>query len=99
MRLARARVPDQTHWITFGDPFAGGEIVDDRRFDIGIDAVVELPQRLLAGEVSRPDASLGPAPVPVLALGQQQLGEEPGIGQALSFGPGDRVGGLGSRGR
>ena len=72
--------------------------MDGRGIDVGIDAVVELPQRLLAGEVSHPDTAFGPAPVTVLALGHQQLGEEPGTGQDPAFGPGDHVGGLGSQG-
>lgn len=40
------------------------------------------------------DAAFGPAAVAVLALGHQQLGEKPGVGEPFAFGTDDGVGGL-----
>jgi hypothetical protein len=87
--LAGAGVPDQTERVALGDPVTGGQAVDDGRVDVGVGGVVELAQGLLAREVGGPDAAFGPAAVAVLALGKQEFGEEPGVGEPFALRAGD----------
>lgn len=86
MRLAGAGVADQAERLPLLHPLAGRKRVDDGGIDVGISVEVELPQRLLPGEGRGLDPALGAAPGPVVALGQQQFGEEGEVGHLLAGG-------------
>lgn len=82
--LAGAGVPDQAEWVAALDPFAGGQGVDRGGVHVGVGGEVEVAQRLLAGEAGGLDASFGASAVAVVALGQQQLGQERPVGHLVS---------------
>ena len=90
--LAGARVTDQAQRSSFADPFAGGQGVNDRGFDVGVGVKVEVLQQFLAREAGGFDAPVAASPVPVLAFGHHQLGEEATVGELFAFG------GVGGRG-
>ena len=90
MGLAGAGVADQAEWLALLDPVAAGEGVDGGRVDVRVGVEVEVAERTSSrGNPAALIRRIGAAAVPVVALGQQQLGEEPAVGQLL----------LGRRGR
>ena len=84
--LAGAAVADQAQRLAFGDPAAAGQGVDRRRVDRGVGGEVEVGQRLGSGEAGFVDAAGGAALLAVVALGEQQLGQERPVGQLLAAG-------------
>ena len=85
--LARAGVADQAKWLAAADPVAGRESVYGRGVDVRVgvevEVEVEVTEPLVPREPGCLDASDGGAAVAVIALRQQQLCEEPLIGQLL----------------
>src|SRR5947208_10070422 len=79
-------VTDQTQGFTFFDPLAAGQGVDRGGVDGGGGVEVEVSEPLLPGEPGGFDPPNGAAPVTVVAFRQQQLGQEPSVGQLLTFG-------------
>ncbi|GIE92042.1 hypothetical protein Are01nite_85220 [Actinoplanes regularis] len=69
--LAGAGVPDQADRVPAADPVAGGQRVHGRGFDVLVGVEVEVLEPLAAREAGRLDASLGTAPVTVLAFGNE----------------------------
>lgn len=59
------------------DPDPGGNGVDRGRVDVRIRLVVEVAQPFVARKIGCLDPPDGKAPVPVVTLGQQQLGRNP----------------------
>jgi hypothetical protein len=55
--------------------------VDGGGVDVGVGLEVEVPDPLVPREPGCFDAAGGPSPVPVVALGQEQFGEEPPVGE------------------
>jgi len=83
--LAGPAVADQAERVALGDPGAGRELSDQRGLDVRVGLVVEARQPLLPGEFGCGQPP-GRAPaVPVVALGHEQLGEEPAVGQLLAL--------------
>jgi len=74
--LAGAAVPYQTQRLAFADPAAAGEGVDGRGVDCQVGPEVEVGEGLLAGEAGVVDPAGGPAFLSVVALGEQQFGQE-----------------------
>ncbi len=72
--------------------------MDDRGVDVGVGLEVELAQRLLPGEGGGLEAAFGAAPVAVVALGHQQLGQEPAVGHLVADGSLGQFGELGTDG-
>ena len=85
MGLAGARVADQAERFALGDPGAGGELGDNGGLDAWVGVVVEVGQPLLAGEPGGGDPAGRAASVAVVALGHEQLGEAPAVGQLLAL--------------
>lgn len=85
--LARAGVADQARSLAAADPVAGRESVYGRGVDVRVgvevEVEVEVTEPLVPRESGCLDASDGGAAVAVIALRQQQLCEEPLIGQLL----------------
>lgn len=69
------------------NPFALGKGVHHGGVDIWVGVEVECRQGLLPWELGRPDPPLGPAAGAVVALGEEQFGEEPAVGHLLTPGP------------
>ena len=86
--LSGAGVPDQAQRRAGGDPAAGGQGVDGGGVDVRVRGVVEVLEPFRAGEAGVVDAAGAAAGVAVVALGEQQLGEEPGVAVLLAFGDG-----------
>jgi len=82
--LAGAAVADQAERLALGDPGAGGELGDDGGLGVRVGVVVEVGQPLLPREAGGADSAGGAASVAVVALGHEQLGEEPAVGQLLA---------------
>lgn len=68
--------------LATADPIAGGERVDGGGVD-GVGVEVEIAEPHVAEEPRTLDGAHRGAAVTVVALGEQQLGEEPGVGQLL----------------
>ena len=88
--LARAGVADQAKWLAAADPVAGRESVYGRGVDVRVGVEVEVTEPLVPREPGCLDASDRGAAVAVIALRQQQLCEEPLIGQLLLLRSGGR---------
>jgi hypothetical protein len=93
VRLACSGVADQAQRPAFADPLGGGEGVDQGRVEVRVGGVVEFVEAFGAGEAGVVDASGPAAFVPVVALGQQQFGQEPLVGVLLTRGDLGGVGG------
>ena len=93
--LTSLAITNQTQWLALLDPLAAGQGVDGGRVDRRVRVVIEVGELLLAGKPGCPDPAHGAAAVAVVALGQQQLGEESAVGQLFAFGS---VGDLGEAG-
>jgi hypothetical protein len=70
--------------------FPGGQGVDGSGVDVRVRVEVEVPKPFVPGKIRRFDAADRGAPVPVITLGQKQLGQEALIAQL--FLPCDRQG-------
>ena len=81
--LAGAGVPDQTQRFAVADPVPGREGVHEGGVDVGVGVVVEVLEVLLPREVGDLDAAGGGATVAVVDLGEQEFGEEPGVGELV----------------
>jgi hypothetical protein len=73
--------------------------MDGGGVDVGVGLKIEVVQPLLAGEPCCLDPAFGAAALPVLALGHQQLGQEPAVGELLTVGGIGNGGELGAQGR
>jgi hypothetical protein len=91
--LAGAGVTEQADRGAGADPVAGGQRGDGGRVDGGVGGVVEVLQPFCAGEGGVVDAAGAAAFVSGVALGQQQFGEQAGVGVLFAFGRGDRLAG------
>ncbi|GDY70002.1 hypothetical protein SAV14893_093950 [Streptomyces avermitilis] len=80
MGLAGAGVTDEAERQALLDPFALGEGVDQGSVDVRVRVEVELAERLVAGKPGGLDPPLGAASGPVVALGQEEFGEEAEVG-------------------
>jgi len=83
--LAGAAVADQAERLALDQPGAGGGLRDDGGLDVRVRGVVEVLQPFLPREAGGGYPAGGAAPVAVVALGHQQLGEEPAVGQLLAL--------------
>jgi hypothetical protein len=82
VRLTGAGVADQAQRVAGSDPGAGGEGVDGGRVDRRVGVEIEVGEHFSRGTGGL-HSSDGAAAFPVVALGEQQLGEEPAVGQLL----------------
>jgi hypothetical protein len=73
--------------------------VDGGRVDGRVCVVIEVSEPLFAGKPRRTDPAHRAASIPVVALSQQQLGEESAVGQLLAFGGIGDLGEAGADGR
>ena len=81
VRLAGARVADQAERAALADPVAGGELADQGRVQGGVGGEVELVEPLCAREPGGVETALGASDGAVVALGHDEFGEEPEVGQ------------------
>jgi len=79
--LAGAGIPDEAERLARGDPGPAGEGVDVGGVDVGVCVEVEVLEPLLWREPRGLDPAGGAPPVAFVALTEQQLGQEPAIGQ------------------
>lgn len=85
VRLAGAAVADEAERLPGLDPAAGGELVNDGGVDGLVGVEVELLDAFGTWESGVVDPPRGSALVAVVALGHDQLGEEPEVGQLLAL--------------
>lgn len=71
MTLAGARVTDKAEGLSFANPIAGGEGIDDGGVNVRIGRVIESAKRLFTRERRGPDAAFGAAAGAVIAFGEQ----------------------------
>ncbi len=76
--LAGAAVADQAERRSGGDPAGGAELSEGGGVDVGVGGGVEVLEPLGSGEAGVGDAASAAAGVAVVALGQQQLGQNGG---------------------
>src|SRR5581483_11364961 len=79
-RLADAGRPDQQHVALVLDEAQGGELVDELAVESGLGVVVDLGQRLRAGEAGKAQPPLEPAALGRLDLDREQPFEETRVG-------------------
>jgi len=78
-------------------PSARGQVVDGGRvhggvgLEVEVEVEVEVTDPLVAGKSGGFDPAYGAAPVPVVALGEQQLSEEPAVSQLFLFRGGEHL--------
>ena len=85
--LAGAGVSNQAERLAGADPGAGGQGVDGGRVDVGVGVEVEVVEPFVSGKAGGLDPAGGAAPGPVVALGEQQLGEEAPVGRVVPSPP------------
>ena len=73
--------PIRQSGCALADPGAGGEGVDGGGVDVRVGVEVEVAEPFVAREAGGFDPAGGAAPVPVVAFGHQQLGEETPVGE------------------
>ena len=66
--------------------------VDGGRVDVRVRVEIEVGQPLVTGKAGCPDPADGAAPGPVVTFREQQLGEEPLVGELFLLRDGDHVG-------
>jgi hypothetical protein len=81
--LAGARVTDQAQRLPGADPGGAGQGVDGGGVDVRVGVEVEVVEPLLPREAGGFDSTGGAPAGPVVALGEQQLGEEATVGHLL----------------
>jgi hypothetical protein len=81
--FAGSGVPDQARGVALVDPVAFGELVHGRGVDGVVGVEVEVAEPLVPGESGCLDPADRGAAVPVVDLGEEELGKEPLVGQLL----------------
>jgi hypothetical protein len=66
-------------------PNRSGQGIDGGRVDVGVGVEIEITQPFLSREPGRFDPAGAAAPVAVVTLAQQQLGQKPPVGQLLAL--------------